>query len=261
MGHYFCRSHWKIFPRYDGQPGEETEWHETPCFQAIRGLYETKEWIETEIRPTFAGVEWKEDNLKWPCRQTPEQALQYIADVQEALPGVVEVRSLPENGPYIFRYKLGTHANYWKFLAVASLMRYVEEFWGWTENYHNYRKAGIPRDVALFACNLRDMYGQSVGHGFSSDFQRLVSFKDFSLERILLQNPKLHMGPDIMSLWGLLTENNQHFEMHRSYTAFYPATFPLTNEVYKAFCQDTSDEVRRDLIKAAIATLPIRLRA
>lgn len=254
MGHRFTRSHWSI-QTADGWSDER----EAPCFMSVRNYIEAPsapkrtEWRATAIRtrlepsiitekenpdvfiPLCGDISCRtcplrpyRDIVSYPINITEDQCDQFVRDVMDACPGVVE-----RIDKWKFHYPLTNWTEYWKFLGVASLLRCVEEWWLYIEEYFELRSKGIPRDVALIAMWVggRDPRPYC-GHALIGSLSNLNHLKNFSLKNGFLSNCANLSRLDV-SLWSLVQCKPWFDAVSR-----YPSAFKMTPEIYNAFCDD-----------------------
>jgi hypothetical protein len=173
-----------------------SDWYETPCFANVRRNHKQEELaaIQTKLIPTLS-----RDSPSFESSLTPKRVERYIDDVLDVCPGVVKRKD-----DYVFEYPLGNNTNYFRFLGVASLLRAVEEWYHWVDNYFEMKEEGIPRDVALVCMGLYDKKWAVpfCGHAIIGDLSSLQSLQNFNLRDAFLERTK--NAKDGSSLWSLI---------------------------------------------------------
>jgi hypothetical protein len=207
MGHLFNITRYK--------QGDMKDFYEAACFSGVERLANT----EILYRPSHKYVQMSEKSFE-----------DFVKDVLEACPGVVEQLDT-------WKFKMDLSTRFRARLGVASLLRYTEEFWKWVKEYYVLRDRGIPRDVALFSCNLSGDAGYAhCGHAFSPSFTHLKSFRDFTLKDSFLANvDEMPYG----MIWNAV-QVQPWFNIHKHLN---PDTFDLTYDKYLEFMQETPPPV------------------
>jgi len=226
LGHDFCRAHYRI------KHEQEDSWlqpHTQSCYSEVRVNYNAVA-IRVKYIPTFKGTPGTRGSI-YPCQLTPAKAERFISDVLEICPGVAT-----RVDEYVFEFPLGTWPNYWKFLGVASLLRYIEEWWMWVDHYFEMVDSGIPKDVAAICMGLydKDSVVLYCGHAFNGTLSDLASLKDFNLKDVFLKS--CETATSHSTIWHLLNQRPWFTVGEYNFADW----FKMTPQIYKIFVNDSS---------------------